>query len=323
MTIAVGVRSGAEHSGYWMQKKRGEMATAITYSRFGGPEVLEVSEVEPANPQPGQIRVRVRATTVNGIDLKLRRGMMGPAQFPVIPGLDVAGVVDAVGEGVDVSVGAEILGVADGGSYAQFALVSHWTGKPANLSWELAAAIPTVGEAAFRALKHLDARAGQTLLITGAGGSVGSIATQLAVSRSIKVIGSASAADQERVRSYGATPVRYDQDWVSEVRRAAADGVDCALDTSGSGALPQLIELAGGPQRVITIADPKAGQLGVRFTGGDPSDRAWESLEELSSLAESGRLDLPLGESYQLTDAATAHADVEARRSVGKTVLVV
>ncbi len=85
------------------------MALAITYSKFGGPEVLEVGEVEPAHPGPDQIRVRVRATTVNGIDVKLRRGMMGHAQFPVVPGLDVAGVVDEVGDGADASIGTEIL----------------------------------------------------------------------------------------------------------------------------------------------------------------------------------------------------------------------
>lgn len=299
------------------------MATAITYSTFGGPEVLEVSEVEPAPAGPGQIRVRVRTTTVNGIDVKLRHGMNPQARFPVIPGLDVAGVVDEVGDGADAAIGAEILGVADSGSYAEFALVSHWTGKPADLSWGLAAAIPTVGEAAFRALKHLNLRVGQTLLITGAAGSVGGLATQLAVARGVRVIGSASAADQDRLCSYGASAVRYDQDWVSEIRRLAPDGVDAALDTAGAGMLPQLIELAGGSQQVITIADPSATQLGVRFTGGDPGDRAWESLEQLARLAVSGTLDIPIAGSYSLAEAAAAQADLESGHRSGKIVLVV
>ncbi|MDQ2758172.1 MAG: NADP-dependent oxidoreductase [Actinomycetota bacterium] len=299
------------------------MATAITYSNFGGPEVLHVSQVEPMAPGPGQIRVRVRATTVNGIDVKLRRGMNPKASFPVIPGLDVAGMIDEVGDGASATIDAEILGVADGGSYAELALVSHWASKPADLSWELAAAIPTVGEAAYRALKHLDLRPGETLLVTGAAGSVGGLATQLAVSRGVRVIGSASAADQDRLRSYGAVPVRYDQDWVSEVRGLAPDGVDAALDTAGAGVLPQLIELAGGVLRVITIADVGAQQLGVRFTGGDPGDRAWESLKQLASLASSGQLDLPIDRSYALTDAAAAHAHFESGHRSGKLVLTV
>ncbi|MCY7287632.1 MAG: NADP-dependent oxidoreductase [Cryobacterium sp.] len=299
------------------------MATAITYSKFGGPEVLEVSEVEPARPGRDQIRVRVRMTSVNGIDVKLRRGMNPKATFPVVPGLDVAGVVDEVGESADASIGAEILGVADGGSYAEFALVSHWATKPDDLSWELAAAIPTVGEAAFRALKHLDLHPGETLLIAGAAGSVGGLATQLAVSRGVRVIGSAAAVDQDRLRSYGAIAVRYDQDWVSEVRKVAPDGVDAALDTAGTGVLPQLIDLAGGPKRVITIADFRAEKYGVRFTGGDSGDRAWESLEQLSALALSGKLDLPIGRSYQLIDAAVAHADLESEHGLGKLILTV
>lgn len=299
------------------------MATAITYSRFGGPEVLEVSEVEPAHPGRNQIRVRVRTTTVNGIDVKLRRGMNPQAQFPVVPGLDVAGVVEEVGDGAAASISAEILGVADTGSYAEFALVSNWATKPPGLSWELAAAIPTVGEAAFRALKHLDLHPGETLLIAGAAGSVGSLATQLAVSRGVRVIGSVAAADQERLRSYGAIAVRYDQDWVSQVRKVAPDGVDAALDTAGAGVLPQLIDLAGGSNRVITIADSHADQYGVRFTGGDPTDRAWEALEELSSRASSGKLDLPISRAYQLTDAAAAHAELESGHNSGKLILAV
>ena len=127
------------------------------------------------------------------------------------------------------------------------------------------------------------------MLIHGAAGSVGSIATQLAVSRGINVIGSASDADADRVRALGAISVRYGDGLVERVRALAPDGIDAVLDTSGHGTLPDSIELAGGTERVITTADPEAHKYGVRFSSGGPGDRAWEALPELAELAATGK----------------------------------
>jgi len=303
------------------------MPSAITYAEFGGPEVLRVTEVELPAPEPGQVRVAVRATSVNPIDIKIRRGDMagsGPASFPPrIPGLDVAGVVQEVGEGVvDRKVGEEVFGVASGGSYAQHALLSTMGSKPANVSWELAACLSTAGEAAYRALGHLNLGAGQTLLIHGAAGSVGGIATQLALARGVTVIGSAAERDLEYVGSLGAIPVRYGEGLPERVRALGRGGVDAALDTAGHGVLPDSIELTGSVERVITIADPSAQQLGVRFTGADPDDRAWEALPQLAELAAAGKLQLPIWRTYPLAQASTAHADVEAGNNHGKIVLL-
>ncbi len=302
------------------------MSTAITYAEFGGPEVLRATEVELPAPGPGQVRVAVRATSVNPIDVKIRRGDMAghaPASFPKVPGLDVAGVVAEVGEGVsDRAVGDEVFGVASGGAYAQYALLSVMATKPASVSWELAACLSTAGEAAYRALGHLNVAAGQTLLIHGAAGSVGGIATQLALARGVTVIGSVSLRDLEYLGSLGATPVRYGEGLCKRVRSLAPDGVDAALDTAGQGVLPDSIELTGSAERVITIADPSAQELGVRFTGGDPGDRAWEALPQLGELAAAGTLQLPIWRIYPLAHASAAHADIEAGRNHGKIVLV-
>jgi NADPH:quinone reductase-like Zn-dependent oxidoreductase len=300
------------------------MSTAITYFRYGGPEVLSLSAAEIPQPGPGQVRIRVRAVAVNPIDAKIRSGRLDgvfPAQFPVLPGWDVAGVVDAAGDGASAAAGDEVFGVASVGGYSQYALLDHPVPKPAALSFETAAAVVTVGEAAFRGLKHLGLKAGQTLLILGAGGSVGTITAQLATARGITVIGTAAEGDLGRLTALGATAVRYGDGWTERVRAAAPAGVDAVFDTSGAGLLAGAIALAGDAARVITIADESAPEYGVRFTGQDPADRAPEALPELAALLADGGLSVPVWRTYPLAEAAQAHADLDAGRNHGKIVL--
>ena len=302
------------------------MSLAITYKEFGGPEVLEVSEVEVPSPKAGQVRVRVRATSVNPLDIKMRSGAMASApapDAPVVPGLDAAGVVEEVGEGRDdLAVGDDVVGTAVGGSYATHALMEVAVLKPDEMSWEEASCVPTVGEAAYRALGHLNLSAGETVLIHGAAGSVGAIASRIAISRGVTVIGSMGEADISRAESVGVVAIKYGDGLLERVKSISPDGVDAVLDTAGHDLLPDSIELAGGPERVVTIADLKARELGVRFTGGDPDDRAWPELPELLKLVESGEIEIPVWKTYQLEDAAIAHSDIEAGRNRGKIVLL-
>src|SRR5712691_962214 len=205
------------------------MSDAIVFSRYGHPDVLALSKLEVPPPGPGQVRIRVRAVSVNPIDVKIRSGMMDgifPVHFPVVPGWDVAGVVGEAGEGASAAAGDEVFGVASVGGYSEYALLDRPVTKPAGLSWVAAAALVTVGEAAFRVLKHLDLRAGQTLVILGAGGSVGTITTQLAVERGLTVIGTAGPEDLGRVSALGATALRYGDGWADRVREAARGGID-------------------------------------------------------------------------------------------------
>ncbi|WP_328793146.1 MULTISPECIES: NADP-dependent oxidoreductase [unclassified Streptomyces] len=300
------------------------MSKAITFSEYGTPEVLRLSEVTAPEPGPGQVRIRVRAASVNPLDMKIRSGLMAgaiPAHFPVVPGLDAAGVVDAVGEGADAAVGDEVLGATAGGSYSEYALVEQPVAKPAALSWEVAASLVTVGRTAFRVLAQLGVRKGQTLLVHGAGGSVGVIAAQLAVTRGITVITTVGEHDIERVTALGATAVRYGDGWVERVRTAAPQGVDFVLDASGAGVLADSVALAGDSARVITIADMAAAQHGVRFSAGS-TDQAEDALPQLVELAANGMLTLPIWRTYPLEQAAAAHADLEAHRNRGKAVLL-
>src|SRR5689334_9460658 len=229
---------------------------AVQFSRFGGPEVLEIVDLPDPHPGPGQVRIAVRAAGVNASDWKKRQGLMDP-ELPQTMGYEAAGVVDELGAGVaDVAVGDAVFGFSgQGAAQAELAVLSHYAPVPPSLDFAGAAALPAAVETAVRALDQLGVAAGETLLISGASGSVGSAAVQLAVARGTRVIGTASPANHDHLRTLGAQPVAYGEGLVERVRALAPDGVDRALDVAGSGVLPELIELAGGPERVVTIAD--------------------------------------------------------------------
>ncbi|GAB3922505.1 oxidoreductase [Microlunatus endophyticus] len=287
---------------------------AVRFSRFGGPEVLEIVDLPDPVPGPGQIRIAVRAAGINASDWKKRQGLMDP-DLPQTLGYEAAGEVDAVGPGVrDVAVGDRVFGFStDGAAQAELAVLSAYAKVPDRLDFAEAAALPSALETAARALDELGVRdesdvwGGATVLINGASGSVGSAAVQLAVARGARVIGTGSPASQDHLRSLGAEPVTYGPGMVERVRDLAPDGVDLALDVAGSGVLPELIKLTGGPERVVTIADFVGAQRnGVRFSRGD-SGRALYVLEQVGDLIASGRLVIPTIQTFPLADVELAH----------------
>lgn len=299
---------------------------AVTFSAYGGPDVLVPGEIDTPNPGPGQVRVAVKAAGVNPMDGKIRRGdlqEMIPASFPTVPGSELSGVVDAVGPGVDgLSVGDEVLGMSDGGAYAEYALATLAFPKPASLSWEEAAGLPVVAGTAHRVLDEIDLKPGRTLLVHGAAGSVGSLMVQLARARGIDVVGTARPDDLGFVGSLGAVGVAYGQGWVDRVRSVAPHGVDFVVDTAGAGVLSGSVELTGGSERVVTIADMGAQQLGVRFSGGDPDDRSPGALPELIDIAGKRHLQVRVWRSFPLDDAAAAQRAIEDHSARGKIVLI-
>ncbi|HTX12541.1 MAG TPA: NADP-dependent oxidoreductase [Solirubrobacteraceae bacterium] len=298
---------------------------AIQYSRFGGPEVLELVELPDPHPGPGQIRIAVRAAGVNPIDWKLRGGMRG-GDLPQQTGREAAGVVDEVGEGVsDAAPGDEVFGfVAGGGGAAELALLSDYAPIPPSLDFAGAAGLPVAVETAWRTLDLLGVGAGDTVLINGAAGAVGSSAVQLARGRGARVIGTASPNNHDYLRSLGAEPTTYGDGLVSRVRELAPDGVDAALDAAGGGALPALVELAGGPERVVTIADYEgAQQTGATMSGGPGAQRAVHALHDIGPLIASGQFVLPVAQTFPLADIAQAHRVSEAGHVRGKLVLLV
>lgn len=301
------------------------MSTRITYDHFGGPEVLTLTQAPLLLPGLTQVRVRVRRAGVNPTDAKIRRGELDavfPATFPICPGVDVSGTIDAVGADVTTfSVGDDVFGAATGGSYAQFALLDDPTAKPTGLSWDLAAALPTAGETAVRSYRAMNLTAGQTVLIHGAAGGIGSIVTQLAVHDGITVIGTVGERDDQVLRELGGIPVRYGDGWADQVRAATVSGIDAALDTAGQGVLAESIQLTGNSSRVVTLVDYQAIKLGAVFTGLDPTDRALDAMPALAQAAAAGRIRIQIGGTYPLAQAAQAHRDLEAGHQRGKILL--
>ncbi|MBB4685541.1 NADP-dependent oxidoreductase [Amycolatopsis jiangsuensis] len=298
---------------------------AITFAEYGGPEVLQLSEVPVPEPGAGEVRVAVRRAGVNPLDWKVRKGVMSdgtPLKGPQIPGYEVAGVVDAVGDGAEFSIGDEVFGWSSEGAYAEFALASAVTRKPADLSWDDAAALPVAGETALRVLRLLDVKAGEVLLIHGASGAVGRFATQAAVELGATVIGTAGQHNLDEVESLGAIPVRYGDGWPERVREAAAgQAVDAVFDTSGHGVLPASVELRGSTERVVTVADPAAFQLGLPFSAGEDADRR-EVLNEILGYVKRG-LRIAQGTSYPLEEAAAAQVESEKGHPGGKLTIAV
>ena len=300
----------------------------IQFTQFGGPEVLELVELPDPEPGPGQIRVAVRAAGVNPIDWKIRSGMMG-GDLPKRTGQEVAGVVEKLGDGVrGVEVGEAVFGAAaGGGGAAELALVENYARVPRSLDFAGAAALPVAVETAARTLDALGVTGGQTIVINGASGSVGIAAVQFARARGAHVIGTASEANHDYVREFGAEPTTYGDGLVERVRALAGGPdsvIDRALDASGGGALPALVELTGSAEHVITIADYAGAQeTGVAFSGGMGPERAWHALADAAELIEAGRFRLPVAQTFPLADIAEAHCISENGHPRGKLVLIV
>jgi NADPH:quinone reductase-like Zn-dependent oxidoreductase len=300
---------------------------AAQFSRFGDPEVLEIVDLPDPHPGSGQVRIAVHAAGISATDPKLRKGELTfGAELPQTTGRDVAGVVDETGEGVtDVAVGDRVFGISDDGAgAAELALLTFRAIIPPSLGFVDAAALPTALETATRALGQLGVASGSTLFINGASGGIGSTAVQLAVARGARVIGAASAANQNYLSLLGAEPVTYGEGMAGRVRTLAPGGVDAALDVAGSGVLPQLIDLASGPQNVVTLADfDGAKEHGVHFSNGFTDGHAFHSLAEVGQLIEAGRFWLPVDKTFPLAEIAEAHRVSEHGRVRGRLVLVV
>jgi NADPH:quinone reductase-like Zn-dependent oxidoreductase len=296
------------------RKEGTAMPNAVVMTGYGPPEVLKWAGIPLREPGEGQIRIKVKAAGISPTDLALRAGYVKEV-FPLPPnavlGFEAAGTVDAVGPGVtgtSIGDGVTALLVSLGG-YAEYALASIWTRKPDTVSWIDAAALPSSAEAAVGVLRQLKVKSGETLLLFGGGGSVGIIATQLAVVRGIKVISAVGEHDETLARELGATPVRYGAGVASRVRALGA--VDAVFDAAGKGVLADAIALAGGPRRVITLADPAAADFGVTFSQYT-SDRAPGALDETIALLADGRLRLRAHQSMPMQQAAEAHRQLES-----------
>ncbi|MGW0246794.1 NADP-dependent oxidoreductase [Nocardia goodfellowii] len=299
---------------------------AIAYSEFGGPEVLRVVEAPVPEPAGAEVRVAVRAAGVNPADWKMRSGALvfGEPKFPQFPGSEIAGFVDALGpDAHGHAIGDQVFGWARSGGYAEYALSSALARKPEGLDWADAVALPVAVSTAAKVLDMLKVQAGETLLVNGASGAVGSMAVQLARAEGVVVIGTASARNQELVRGLGAIPTTYGDGLADRVRAVAPQGVDAVFD-AGQGGLPAAIELRGSTDRIVTIADPAAAQLGVTFASGSPGPRPVELAEQVAERVLTGEFRLPApARTFPLEEAVLAQREMEHGHGSGKVVLLI
>jgi NADPH:quinone reductase-like Zn-dependent oxidoreductase len=298
---------------------------AVQFREYGGPEVLNLVEVEEPHAGPGQVRIAVRAAGVNPSDWKDRAGDARDSQPVPLPsgvGFEASGIVDEVGPGVfNVSVGDAVFGYG-ANTVAQYAVLSHWAHKPADLSFEVAGGLPVIAETASRCLEQVGVESGETLLVSGAAGGIGSAVLQFARLRGITVIGTASAAKHDYLRELGAIPTTYGPGLAERVRELAPEGVDRALDLAGSGIIPELIEIAGDPTRVLSAADLSAPQYGAKFCYGPPKHPE-RVFAEVARLCSEGRFHLHVEQTFPLNQAAEAQALSAEGHVTGKLIISV
>ncbi len=314
------------------------MALTVIAPAYGGPEVLALVDEPVAEPGPGQARIEVRAAGVNPVDYKSYSGRMGadPARLPLRLGSEAAGVITAVGAGAagpagPLAAGDEVIAFRAPGAYAAELLVpaDALLPKPRALDWAQASGLMLTGVTAWHALAATGVHQGDTVLIHGASGGVGTMAVQLAAGRGALVIATASPARHEFLRELGATPVAYGDGLADRVRAAARQGVDAALDLVGTDEATDVsLELVADRGRVATIvASRRAFDLGLKVLGGAPGADPGTEIRsaarlDLVRLVGEGRLRVFVTRTFPLADAAGAHRLIMGGHVTGKIALV-
>ena len=297
---------------------------ALQFTAYGGPEVLTWEEAPVPHAGPGQIRIAVRAASVNPVDWKVLAGAMSgdqPLAGTGYLGYDAAGVVDEVGEGVTgVSAGDDVFGNGRN-TQATYAVLDAWAAKPPAIDWAVAAAAGVAGETSERGLRLLGVTAGDTIFVDGGAGGVGAVAVQMAVAREARVIASASEANQDYLREIRAIPVLYGEGVAARVRAAAGGPVDAVFDIAGKTPVEELISLVSEPSQVVSIANFAAGQAGARVTGGGQDSKPMQALAEVARLLTQNKLVIKV-QTFPFDRAAEAYLVSQGGHVRGKLVLV-
>jgi NADPH:quinone reductase-like Zn-dependent oxidoreductase len=305
------------------------MPKAYVHTRHGGPETEALIDLDRPRPGPGQILIAVRAAGVNPVDWKLREGFRRPGEsepvFPRVFGSEAAGVVQEAGPGVTgFAAGDEVFGSTADGGYAEYALLTAGVTahKPAAVSFRDAATLPVAAATAYDGVRQLDLPGGATLLVTGAGGGVGSAAVQIARAFGLRVVGVASEGKRDFVESLGAVHLTSGPDLAERVRAAVPDGIDGVYDLVGGPVLAEAAELLKDRSKLVTAGSP---QEAVAALGGAPVRRARTAavLEAVADLAARGALKPHVTRVFPLEQAGQALRTVEEGHALGKVVIEV
>lgn len=306
-----------------MSSENNRKMKAVRYHAFGGPEVLTVDEIAVPHAGPGQIRIVVHCAGVNPSDWKRREGQYASfedAEFPFAIGVEASGIVDEIGDGVSgVAIGDAVFGFGEG-TVAEQVILTHWAAKPASVSFEVASGLPVIVDTATRALEEVNIETGQTLLVSGAAGGIGTAIVQLARLRGITVIGAASSPKHDYLASLGAVPVNYGPSLKERICELSPTGVDAAIDVAGSDIIPELISIVGKPDQVLSVADLSAEKYGAKFSHGPPRQPEI-AFADVASLCDRGLFILHIQDVYTFEQTADAHRVSAKGRVTGKLVI--
>jgi NADPH:quinone reductase-like Zn-dependent oxidoreductase len=308
---------------------QGDDMRAVRFGEYGGVDVLEVRDVEDPVAGPGEALVAVKAAGINPGEIAIREGRLHerwPATFPSGEGTDLAGLVQAVGDGVSAfAPGDEVLGWTEQrASHAELVVVAadQLTPKPASVPWEVAGSLFVVAMAAYASVQAVAPRAGETVVVSAAAGGVGSVAVQLARRTGATVIGLAGERNHDWLRRHDIVPVTYGDGQADRIRDAAHGTIDAFIDTFGGGYVDLAIGLGVPPQRINTIIDYDAVQrLGVNAQGTHAIATA-PLLAEIAALVADGSIEIPIARTFELDQVRDAYRELAERHSHGKIVLL-
>jgi len=297
------------------------VARSVRYEEFGPASVLHIVDREIASPEPGKVRVAVRAVGLNPADFKVRNGSK-PEWNPTLPagiGREMAGVVEAIGDGVTlVSVGDEVFGNVAGSALAELVLTNpaNLAHKPSALDWTVAGSISTVGQTANSSVESQHLGSGDTVLVSAAAGGVGVVASQLALRTGARVVGTASVTNHAFLESLGVIPVAYGDNLVGRLRELGP--ITAVLDNHGPDTIEAAIELGVPLDRINSIAvEPEV--YGTQGVGRGPIDTG--VLERLAGLVVAGELVFPIEKIYPFDEVVAAFEHLEGGHARGKIVV--
>jgi len=304
------------------------MPLAVRFDEYGDIDVLNVVEVPRPVPGPGQVLVEVRAAGINPGEASIRKGLlhaMWPATFPSGQGSDLAGTVAELGTGVtQFAVDDEVLGFVDTrSSQAEFVVAeaANLVPRPARVSWDVAGSLFVAGTTAYAAVRAVSLVPGNTVVVSGAAGGVGSIAVQLAARAGARVIGLASQGHHRWLTDHGVIPLTYGDGAADRIKEASGGRVDALIDTFGGGYVEMAVGLGVAPDRIDTITDRAAAQQYGAKTDGNGAAATAAVLSELAAMIVDGQLEVPIAKAYPLTEVREAFRDLEQRHTLGKIVL--